>query len=181
MIIFINGPFGVGKTTVAERLAQRIPNSLLFDAEEVGYFLRKVVAPIEKPDDFQHLPLWRALTVTTARGLQERYGRTLIMPMTIWRAAYFDEVIGGLRAFEPDLYHFCLTATEQTLHARLRGRGDRPEVFAWCWEQAQHCLPAFQSPAFAVHIATDGKTPAALVEEILARLPARKTGLSASP
>ena len=170
MIIFINGAFGVGKTTVAERLAQRIPNSLLFDAEEVGYFLRNIVAPIERPDDFQHLPMWRSLTVTTAQMVQQTSGRTLIMPMTIWRAAYFEEVIGGLRAFEPTLHHFCLTATEQTLLARLRGRGDRPEVLAWCLEQARHCLPAFQSPAFARHIPTDGQTPDALVEAILARL-----------
>ena len=170
MIVFLNGAFGVGKTTVAERLVERIPNSLLFDAEEVGYFLFKVVARVEQPDDFQHLPMWRTLTIDTARWLQERYGRTLIMPMTIWRAAYFEEVIGGLRAFEPALHHFCLTATEQTLVERLRGRGDRPEVLAWCLEQAQQCLAAFPSPAFAQHISTDGKTPDALVEEILARL-----------
>ncbi|SRR5579883_1152080 len=170
MIIFVNGPFGVGKTTVAERLVERVPNSLLFDAEEVGYFLRKIVAPVERPDDFQHLPMWRTLTVTTARWLQGRYGRTLIMPMTIWRKSYFEEVISGLRAFEPEFYHFCLTATEPTLTGRLRGRGDPPDVLAWCLEQAQHCLAAFQSPDFAIQIATDGKTPDALVEEILARL-----------
>lgn len=55
---------------------------------------------------------------------------------------------------------------------RLRGRGDRPEVFAWCVEQARQCLPAFQSPAFAVKIVSDGKTPEALVEELLGHLPA---------
>ena len=170
MIVFLNGAFGVGKTTVAERLVERIPNSLLFDAEMAGYFLRAVVKPVEQPDDFQHLPMWRTLTVMTARWLQERYGRTLIMPMTIWRAAYFDEVMSGLRAFEPKLYHFCLTATEATLTERLRGRGDRPEVLAWCLEQARHCLPVFQSPAFAEQIATDGQTPDALVEEVLGRL-----------
>jgi hypothetical protein len=170
MIVFLNGAFGVGKTTVAERLGERIPNSLLFDAEEVGYFLRKVVAPVEQPDDFQHLPMWRTLTITTARWLQERYGRALIMPMTIWRTAYFEEVIGSLRAFEPALHHFCLTATEQTLVERLRGRGDKPETLAWCMEQDRHCLAAFRSPAFAEQIATDGKTPDTLVEEILARL-----------
>jgi hypothetical protein len=170
MIIFINGAFGIGKTTLAERLAAHLPNSLLFDAEDVGFFLRKVIRPVEQPDDFQHLPMWRTLTVATARWLQERYSRTLIMPMTIWRAAYFEEVIGGLRAFEPELYHFCLTATEQTLLERLHGRGDRPEVLAWCLEQARQGLPAFQSPAFAEHLTTDGKTPQALVEEVLARL-----------
>ena len=134
MIVFIYGAFGVGKTTVAERLAERIPNSLLFDAETVGYFLNTVIAPVEHPHDFQDLPIWRTLTVTTARWLQGRYGRTLIMPMTIWHTDYFDEVIGGLRAFEPALQHFCLTATEQTLLERLRGRGDRPETLAWCLE-----------------------------------------------
>ena len=45
MIVFINGPFGVGKTTVAERLVGRLPGSLLFDAELVGSFLRRIVAP----------------------------------------------------------------------------------------------------------------------------------------
>jgi deoxyadenosine/deoxycytidine kinase len=31
MILFINGSFRVGKTTVAEMLVKRISNSLLFD------------------------------------------------------------------------------------------------------------------------------------------------------
>jgi len=35
VIIFINGSFGVGKTTVAEKLVSRLPDSLLYDPEEV--------------------------------------------------------------------------------------------------------------------------------------------------
>ncbi|MEO6893276.1 MAG: AAA family ATPase [Ktedonobacteraceae bacterium] len=167
MIIFINGAFGVGKTTVAEQLVARIPNSLLFDAEEVGGFLRTVLKPIDNTDDFQHLPMWRTLTITTARLLKETYGRHLVMPMTIWHRPYFDEIIGGLRAIEPDFYHFCLTATEKTLYERLQARGDSPEVFRWCWKQDEQCLAAFQSPAFAVHIATDDASPTALMAEIL--------------
>ena len=31
MIILVNGSFGVGKTTVAELLVNRIPNSLLYE------------------------------------------------------------------------------------------------------------------------------------------------------
>ncbi|MDQ6661003.1 MAG: AAA family ATPase, partial [Chloroflexota bacterium] len=69
MIIFINGAFGVGKTTLAEMLVQRISNSLLFDPEIVGFFLRAIVSPIETFDDFQDLPMWRPLVVTTAQML----------------------------------------------------------------------------------------------------------------
>jgi 2-phosphoglycerate kinase len=102
MIIFINGAFGAGKTTTAEMLVSRIPHSLLFDAEEVGYFLRNVVGPIVAFDDFQDLPLWRTLTITATKMLRESYDRTLIMPMTIWYEPYFDEIMAGLRQFEPE-------------------------------------------------------------------------------
>lgn len=36
MIIWINGPYGVGKSTLAEALQQKLPNSFLFDAEQIG-------------------------------------------------------------------------------------------------------------------------------------------------
>ncbi|MCY1691743.1 hypothetical protein OVA29_14550 [Exiguobacterium sp. SL14] len=40
MIIWINGTFGVGKTTAATGLQQRWSGSHIFDPEETGYFLR---------------------------------------------------------------------------------------------------------------------------------------------
>jgi hypothetical protein len=168
MIVFINGTFGVGKTTVAERLAGRLPGSVLFDAELVGCFLRRIVAPIENPDDFQDLAMWRSLTVTTARALRATYGRTLIMPMTIARRDYFREIVGGLRATEPDLHHFTLTATPATLEARIRRGG---EAIEWRLDHLLPCTAALAAPEFATHIATDGKTPGEVVDALLARLP----------
>ncbi len=53
MIIFINGAFGVGKTTVAELLVSRLPNGLLFDPEEVGGAPSRMLRPIATFDDFQ--------------------------------------------------------------------------------------------------------------------------------
>src|SRR5579863_6999232 len=103
MIIFINGAFGVGKTTLAELLVERVENSLLFDAEEVGICLSHIVQPIVAFDDFQDLPMWRTLTVETAKQLRQTYGRTLIMPMTIWHRPYFEEVMAGLRLHEDQL------------------------------------------------------------------------------
>ncbi len=168
MIVFLNGTFGVGKTTIATRLLERLPGSLLFDAELVGYFLRHIVTPIENPADFQDLALWRSLTVTTAQQVRATYGCTLVMPMTIWRPDYFNEVVGGLRAVEPDVYHFTLTAHPDTLEARIRQSGEAVE---WRLDHLQRCTTALAAPDFAIHIATDDRTPAAIVETIVAQLP----------
>lgn len=167
MIIFINGSFAVGKTTIAELLVQRIPHSMLFDPEEIGSSLARIVRPVEQLNDFQDISIWRPLVVTTAHHLREAYQRTLIMPMTIWHRPYFDEIINGLRQFEPQVHHFCLTASEKTLFHRLSKREHTPQAYAWITERIPHCVNAFQSPAFAVQIATEGKTPGEIVEEIL--------------
>ncbi|MBQ7827680.1 MAG: AAA family ATPase, partial [Clostridia bacterium] len=44
MIIMINGPFGVGKTTVASLLNERLDNSMIYDPEEVGFMLRSIIS-----------------------------------------------------------------------------------------------------------------------------------------
>ncbi len=172
MIIFINGAFGVGKTTTAELLAARLPNSLFFDAEMVGYFLRRIIPASEQPDDFQNLPMWRTLTIATAHQLRQNYGWTLVMPMSIWHRPYFDEILGGLRAAGEEIHHFCLTATMETLEARIRASN---EAIEWRLAHAERCIAAFQTPAFATQVPTDGKTPETIVEKILARLPRERT------
>lgn len=40
MILWLNGPFGVGKTTTANAIRQQEPIWRLFDPEGVGYMLR---------------------------------------------------------------------------------------------------------------------------------------------
>ncbi|GAA5154031.1 hypothetical protein GCM10023321_25230 [Pseudonocardia eucalypti] len=42
MLMWINGPFGGGKTQTACELHRRLPGSLVCDPEEVGYGLRRV-------------------------------------------------------------------------------------------------------------------------------------------
>lgn len=169
MIVFVNGPFGIGKSSVAARLVELLRGSLLFDPEEVGYFLRKILRPIDDPPDFQHLALWRRLTVIVAEQVLATYGRPLVMPMTIWRRAYFDEVVGGLRAAGIDVRHFCLVATPGTVYARLRDRGDAP-VDGFAWSQVEPSLAAFASPAFERHIDTGAKTVDAIAAEIHSQL-----------
>ena len=43
MIIWINGGFGAGKTTLAEELHRRLPDTIVYDPEDVGLMLWKWV------------------------------------------------------------------------------------------------------------------------------------------
>lgn len=53
MIIWINGAFGSGKTQTSYELQRRIPNSVVYDPEKIGFlltriYLRKLVKEISK-------------------------------------------------------------------------------------------------------------------------------------
>jgi len=172
MIVLINGSFGVGKTTVAELLVKRISNSILFDPEIVGSCLSHIVRPIEQFEDFQDLPMWRTLTITTAQLLKQTYRRTLVVPMTLWYEPYFHEIISGLKQFEPDLFHFCLTANVQTIFERVEGRRSEhtQEAYSWICQRVEGCVDAFQSPIFAMHIETEKRIPDEIATEILHNL-----------
>ena len=87
MIVWLNGAFGAGKTTLAEELHRRLPDALPFDPEYVGYLLRKWV-PAPDTGDFQDLPLWRTLTAEFAVGLHREYKQCVITPMTLINPEY---------------------------------------------------------------------------------------------
>ena len=78
--IWLNGPFGIGKSSTAQALMQRLPRAVLFDPEPFGTALRRIVANVEAASDFQDLRGWPALVVETARILREAYAETLICP-----------------------------------------------------------------------------------------------------
>jgi deoxyadenosine/deoxycytidine kinase len=172
MIIMINGSFAVGKTTVAELLVQRFTHSMLYDPEMVGVGLAQIVRPIETFTDFQDLTIWRPLVVETARMLKQEYGRTLVVPMTLWHRPYFEEIYAGFQKVDPHLYHFCLTARKETLYKRLAQREHEhtEQALAWIQERFDRCVAAFESPAFAIHISTDERTPEEIVTAILDKI-----------
>ncbi|MDQ0779704.1 hypothetical protein QF026_008170 [Streptomyces aurantiacus] len=43
MIVWVNGAFGSGKSTLVDELRPRWPEALVFDPEMVGYVLREIV------------------------------------------------------------------------------------------------------------------------------------------
>ena len=45
MLVWINGPFGGGKTATAYELHRRLPGSAVCDPEHVGFGMRRMLRP----------------------------------------------------------------------------------------------------------------------------------------
>jgi hypothetical protein len=171
VLVWIDGPFGVGKTTVAKALARRWPAALTFDPEQLGFLLRRVGPPDLRTRDFQELPLWRQLVRQTAAGLVEHHGRPLIVPMALPDPRTSDEIIGGLRRSGLDVRHFLLLAAEPTLRQRLFWRWSLPTSRRWARAQIGRFPGAASASEQATRLHTDRRPVRDLVAEILAALP----------
>jgi 8-oxo-dGTP pyrophosphatase MutT (NUDIX family)/predicted kinase len=123
-VVWINGAFGAGKTTTARELIELIPNSTLFDPEVIGGALAHLLPPkrLAEVGDFQDLPIWRRLVIDTAAAMLAELGGTLVVPMTLLRQEYRDEIFGGLAARRIPVSHILLAPAETILRERIAGR-----------------------------------------------------------
>lgn len=168
MIVWINGPFGVGKSTTSALLAAAWPQAIEFDPEILGYVLRRWQPDGLQIDDFQDLSVWRCLVRETAAGLIRDFSRPLIVAMTLLNAEYFDEIIGGLRRDGVDVRSFCLVASKELVLRRVSERGD---VTSWIPDKYDEYAAALSDPRFGVSIDTTERSPEAVLDAILQALP----------
>ncbi|CAM5493791.1 NUDIX domain-containing protein OS=Streptomyces alboniger OX=132473 GN=CP975_04100 PE=3 SV=1 [Streptomyces alboniger] len=124
MIVWINGAFGAGKTSTARELIELIPNSTLFDPEIIGGTLPHLLPAkhLAEVDDHQDLPIWRRLVVDTAAAIHAEVGGILVVPMTLLRQEYRDEIFGGLASRRIPVRHILLDPEETILRARISAR-----------------------------------------------------------
>ncbi|MPY59947.1 AAA family ATPase [Streptomyces spongiae] len=172
MIVWVNGAFGSGKTTLVDELRPRWPEALVYDPEMVGYVLREIV---DVPTgDFQDLRLWRRQVAELAVGLVEEYGRPLLVPMTLVNPAYMDEIFSALRKTGITVHHFFLQVPPDVLEERIDGRSftpDDPEqeerVRNWCKSKIPSCV-GFLAEAPADTVVLDGElSPGTLADQVL--------------
>ncbi|MGG2465116.1 NUDIX domain-containing protein [Streptomyces sp. RGM 3693] len=143
MIVWLNGTFGAGKTTVAHEVLDLLPGSTLYDPELLGGGLRLMLPAkrFEEVDDYQDLPSWRRMVVDTAAALLTEVPGPLVTPMTLLRQEYRDEIFGSLAARRIPVRHVLLHAEETILRERIAHREDTPDglegnasVRRWCLE-----------------------------------------------
>ncbi|MFF7607593.1 NUDIX domain-containing protein [Streptomyces parvulus] len=153
-VVWINGAFGAGKTTTARELIELIPNSTLFDPEVIGGALAHLLPPkrLAEVGDYQDLPMWRRLVIDTAAAMLADLGGTLVVPMTLLRQEYRDEIFGGLAARRIEVRHVLLAPAETILRERIASREtpeDLPDgeirVRQWCYDHIEPYRSALAS------------------------------------
>jgi AAA domain len=183
VIIWINGGFGAGKTTLAAELHRRLPDAVVYDPEDVGLMLWKW---LPRSGDFQHLPSWRELVVATALSLRRHHADSLIVPMSLIREAYRAEILGSLADAGEELLHVFLEVDAGVLRERLNARVTRPDKE---WDQAARefgmtgvdevVAAAARQPPGTLMLRSDRLIPAQLADEVLAAASPRPPSASA--
>ncbi|AWT44671.1 MULTISPECIES: AAA family ATPase [Streptomyces] len=169
MLLWINGPFGGGKTQTAHEIQRRLPGSVVCDPEHAGFGLRRMLPPGLR-GDFQDLASWRQGVVEVLDLALTHHDGVVIAPMTVTDSGYFAETVGRLRELGHDVRHFTLLAERETVLERLRERGFGRLLKAaagknaglrresWAVRQLDHCLERLREPEFAEHLWTDHST-----------------------
>ena len=172
MVVFINGSFGIGKTTVARLLAQRLSGSAVFDPEPAGLALRRLALlfPLrERTDDFQDLASWRRTSIR-AIGLALRVRKTVIVPMAFSNLSYLGEFLEHFRDRGVPTLHFCLTAPYDVIVDRLRARERQRGPTQWMLRRSAEYCEAHNAPEFAAHIPTADRLALGVASEIAERI-----------
>ncbi|MEV6975249.1 AAA family ATPase [Kitasatospora sp. NPDC093806] len=187
MLLWINGPFGGGKTQVSHELRRRLPGSVICDPEEVGFGLHRMT-PKPLRGDFQDLPAWRQGVYEVLDLVLTRHRGPVIVPMTVTEPGHLAETVGRLRERGHDVRHFALLAEREEVLRRLRERGfghavqlvagkDAPlrrESFAV--SRLDHCLERLSGAEFGEHVRTDRLDVAGVAEHLAA-----SAGLTLAP
>lgn len=172
VIVWLNGAFGVGKTSTAARLSPLLGDARSYDPERLGWLLQHTIGRMQR-GDFQHLASWRCGTTLLVR-LAARRHRTVIVPMTVLRPDYLDELLGRLRDAGHDVRHVTLDATPPVLRTRIAGDEVDPAATRWRREHIDvYAEVRHELAARGATVDTSGRSPdqvaAAVADEVLTR------------
>ena len=167
MIIWISGPYGVGKSTLAEVLADKMENALIFDAELVGDAVRS-----NYPDDpygyiYEDYPLWGEFCCKLITDVHNTFHKDILVPMTLLRSTSYENIIKKLRESGVETHLVVLEASYDSVHDRILARGE--EEGCWCMENISLAREGC-SALPGLHINTDGISVPALAELVLRKI-----------
>lgn len=165
MIYWINGAYGVGKSTFAEYLHKKNPNSFIFDAEAVGNAVRENM-PKELFNGyiFEGYELWFKTIVNLLIEITSKYDGDIYVPMTLVYPDSFAKIKIPLEDKGLKVKHILLVSNYQTVHDRILKRGETEDC--WCMQNIELCLNNQKEFVDVIRIESIDKDLEALSKEL---------------
>ena len=120
-LIILNGPPGVGKSTVAKKLHDEMPMSLLIEGDE----WRRQISHWKEHREASH-DLVYAIKIAAADAAF-KMGSTVIIDKAVFGSdSTLDALLESAKGNGAAAYEFILNANEETILARTDARGYKP-------------------------------------------------------
>lgn len=165
MIIVLNGPLGIGKSTLAEALGESIDQCVSLDGDHL------IAANPPQPDELGHLHATLRLLIAH----HQRYGYRYFVVDHIWRSSHeLDELRSHVSDLDPDIRVFLLTLPYELNLARIEQRSsvraiDERDHDLLTVQEERAILQAAAREELGVPFDVSG-SPSELVEDLLTRL-----------
>ncbi len=171
MVIWLSGAYGVGKSAVAKALCEKLPDALVFDAEEVGNAVRGSYPDCPYGYIFEDYPLWAEFCYQLIRDVHNTFQKDILVDMTLVRETSRVNILDRLRADGIEVRYFVLTASRQTIHDRILARGE--DEGCWCMENLDMAMAASAAIPGSTPVSTEDRSADAVAEDVLHILFAR--------
>lgn len=167
MIIWINGAYGAGKTTIAEILNKKIAGSFLYDQENLGDFFRHNLPKSIQNMDFQYYSEWIEWNFHIIEKIYMEYDGDIIITMTIYEEPTYDLLINRLKNFELSFLHVQLEVDKTEVIARVQERNE--ELIQWAESKLNQIITNFKKIPIEDKISTVSILPKEVAELIIKR------------
>lgn len=121
-----------------------------------------------KLDDSQDYPEWRDFNKKLLGKISDEFDGDIIVPMTLYKKKYYEELIQGLRDKGHIVKHFLLEVTKDQIYMRLKKRNDG--TFEWGVSKLDEFLEKCNQLEFTDVISNNSEDTQIVVRKILENL-----------
>ena len=171
LIVFVNGPFGVGKTTTARLVGKRLGRAVIFDPEFIGMLLHRFLKDISGVEDFQDYKLWAPMTAYCARIISRLTRRPVIIPMTISNKRRWHYITRTVGADDRTVICVRLTCSEEVLRQRILDRPHEGGPHKWCLSHIPDGVRLMPDPDFGTAVDVENNGPEEAADIVCSLLP----------
>lgn len=166
MIYWINGPYGVGKSTLASKLHEINSNSFIFDAEVVGNAIRdNMPKELFNGYIFEKYNLWFEMIFKLLKEITHKFDGDIYIPMTLVYEDSFNKIEKLLKKSNIEIKHILLESTYEVVKERILKRGESEDC--WCIMNIGLCIENQSKFNNVVRIKSTNKSVNELAQIIL--------------